>query len=112
MLAERVEYLDANGILVTESLRDYSRQTMRQHYASLDQFLHSWQAAERKEASIVKRATEELLLDLLLEERGAPVAGGVDHATYGSRAGRRTRPRPCRRSTWRAGEEAMGISSP
>lgn len=37
---------------------------------------------------------------------------GVDHAEYGSRAGRRARPRPCRRSAWRAGEKAMGISSP
>jgi type I restriction enzyme R subunit len=42
VLAERVEYLDENGNLVTESLRDYSRKTIRQHYASLDQFLHSW----------------------------------------------------------------------
>jgi hypothetical protein len=43
---------------------------------------------------------------------GAPVAGGVDHAEYGSRAGRRARPRPCRLSAWRAREKAMGISSP
>ena len=38
MLTERVEYLDDNGKLVTESLRDYSRKTIRQHYASLDEF--------------------------------------------------------------------------
>ena len=70
VLAERVEYLDANGVLVTESLRDYSRKTIRQHYASLDQFLHSWQAAERKEAIIAELAAEGLLLDPLLEEIG------------------------------------------
>ena len=56
VLAERVEYLDENGTLVTESLRDYSRKTIRRHYASLDQFLHSWQAAERKEAIIAELA--------------------------------------------------------
>ena len=68
MLAERVEYLDENGNLVTESLRDYSRMTIRRHYASLDQFLHRWQATERKEAIIAELATEGLFLNLLLEE--------------------------------------------
>jgi type I restriction enzyme R subunit len=70
VLAERVEYLDENGNLVTESLRDYSRKTIRRRYASLDQFLHSWQAAERKEAIIAELAAEGPLLNLLLEEFG------------------------------------------
>ena len=62
VLAERVEYLDENGNLLTESLRDYSRMTIRRHYASLDQFLHRWQATERKEAIIAKLAIEGLFL--------------------------------------------------
>jgi hypothetical protein len=65
-----VEYLDDNGKLVTESLRDYSRKTIRRHYASLDDFLRRWQAAERKEAIIEELAEEGLLLDPLLEEVG------------------------------------------
>jgi type I restriction enzyme R subunit len=68
VLAERVQYLDENGTLVTESLRDYSRKTIRRHYPSLDQFLRSWQAAEHKEAIIAELAAEGLFLDLLLEE--------------------------------------------
>jgi type I site-specific restriction endonuclease len=39
VLTERVEYLDENGKLITESLRDYSRKAILAHYASLDQFL-------------------------------------------------------------------------
>jgi type I restriction enzyme R subunit len=70
VLAERVEYLDDNGKLVTESLRDYSRKAIRQHYASLDDFLRRWQAAERKEAIIEELAEEGLLLDPPLEEVG------------------------------------------
>ena len=70
VLTERVEYLDDNGKLVTESLRDYSRKTIRQHYASLDEFLRRWKAAERKEAIIEELAEEGLLLDPLLEEVG------------------------------------------
>jgi type I restriction enzyme R subunit len=70
VLTERVEYLDDSGKLVTESLRDYSRKTIRQHYASLDEFLRRWNAAERKEAVIEELAEEGLLLDPLLEEVG------------------------------------------
>jgi type I restriction enzyme R subunit len=70
VLAERVEYLDEHGNLVTESLRDYSRKTIRRHYTSLDQFLQRWQAAERKEAIIAELAAEGLLLDPLLEDVG------------------------------------------
>ncbi len=69
-LAERVEYLDENGKLVTESLRDYSRRAIRSHFASLDQFLRRWSSAERKEAIIEELAEEGLLLDPLLEEVG------------------------------------------
>jgi type I restriction enzyme R subunit len=70
VLAERVEYLDDNGKLVTESLREYSRKTIRRHYASLDDFLRRWQAAARKEVIIEELAEEGLLLDPLLEEVG------------------------------------------
>jgi type I restriction enzyme R subunit len=70
VLTERVEYLDDNGKLITESLRDYSRKTIRQQYTSLDQFLRRWKTAERKEAIMEELAEEGLLLDPLLEEVG------------------------------------------
>ncbi|MDO9423647.1 MAG: DEAD/DEAH box helicase family protein [Methylobacter sp.] len=70
VLTERVEYLDENGKLVTESLRDYSRKAIRQHFASLDQFLRRWKSTERKEAIIEELAEEGLLLEPLLEEVG------------------------------------------
>jgi type I restriction enzyme R subunit len=70
VLTERVEYLDENGKLVTESLRDYSRKAIRQHFTSLDAFLKRWKAEERKEAIIEELAEEGLLLDPLLEEVG------------------------------------------
>jgi type I restriction enzyme R subunit len=70
VLTERVEYLDDAGRLVTESLRDFSRKAIRAQYASLDQFLKRWKAAERKEAVIAELACEGLLLEPLLEEVG------------------------------------------
>jgi type I restriction enzyme R subunit len=70
VLKERVEYLDENGKLITESLRDFSRKAIRAHFASLDQFLKRWKSTERKEAIIEELAEEGLLLEPLLEEVG------------------------------------------
>lgn len=70
IVAQRIEYLDENGKLVTESLRDYSKKTLRSHYTSLDDFLRRWNKAERKQAIIDELAAEGLLLDPLAEEVG------------------------------------------
>ena len=70
VLTERVEYLDENGKLVTESLRDYSRKAIRQHFSSLDQFLRRWKSTERKEAIIEELSEEGLFLEPLMEEVG------------------------------------------
>lgn len=55
--SERVQYMGPDGKLITESLKDYTRQTVRKNYASLDQFLLRWSKAERK-ASILQGLKE------------------------------------------------------
>lgn len=70
IIAERVEHLDEAGRLVTETLRDYSKNTLRKRYASLDAFLKRWKAAERKQAVIDELESEGLFLEPLAEEVG------------------------------------------
>jgi len=70
VILQRIEYLDDAGKLVTESLRDYSRKTIRKHFTSLDEFLRRWRSAERKESVIAELAEEGLLLQPLQEEVG------------------------------------------
>ena len=41
IIAERVEYLDENGKLVTESLRDFTKKALKKRFASLDDFLNA-----------------------------------------------------------------------
>ena len=55
---ERVQYLDADGKLITESLKDYTRKTVRKAYASLDDFLTAWNDADRKQAIIEELAEQ------------------------------------------------------
>ena len=68
--AERIEYLDQDGKLVTETLRDYSKKTLRKHYAGLDAFLKRWNDTERKQAIIEELEREGLFLEPLADEVG------------------------------------------
>ena len=70
IIAERVEYLDENGRLVTESLRDFTKRHLVQRFASLGDFLKRWKGAERKQAVIDELEAEGLPLEPLLEEIG------------------------------------------
>jgi type I restriction enzyme, R subunit len=70
VVAERVEYLDEQGKLVTESLRDFTKAALKRRFASLDDFLKRWKSAERKQAIIEELSAEGLSLDPLAEEVG------------------------------------------
>lgn len=70
IVAERVEYLDENGKLVTESLRDFTKKALRKHFASLDEFLKRWNDADRKQVVVDELAAEGLSLDVIAEELG------------------------------------------
>ena len=67
---ERVQYLDESGNLITESLKDYSRKTVRKTYASLDAFLNVWNDAEKKQAILEELAAKGVFLDELAEQVG------------------------------------------
>ena len=67
---ERVQYLDADGNLITESLRDYTRKTVKKNYRSLDLFLAAWNDAERKQAVVDELLSQGVFLEELAEEVG------------------------------------------
>ncbi|MGB4335825.1 MAG: DEAD/DEAH box helicase family protein [Chromatiaceae bacterium] len=70
VITERILYLDADGRLITESLRDYSRQTLRKTYASLDAFLNAWNDADRKLTILEELVAKGVFLDELAEQVG------------------------------------------
>lgn len=70
VVAERVQYYGPDGKLITESLRDYTRRRVTARYATLDDFLQRWTAAERKEAILRELEEQGVLLDALAEEVG------------------------------------------
>ncbi|HAN1233621.1 TPA: DEAD/DEAH box helicase family protein [Escherichia coli] len=70
VIAQSVQYYDADGKLVTESFKDYTRKTLLKEYASLDDFTRKWQDADRKEAIIHELEQQGIIWEVLAEEVG------------------------------------------
>ncbi|WP_371018945.1 EcoAI/FtnUII family type I restriction enzme subunit R [Pseudalkalibacillus sp. JSM 102089] len=70
VLSERVQYVDKDGKLITESLTDYTKKNILQQYARLDDFLRTWTEAEKKQAIIDELQDSGVLLDAIREELG------------------------------------------
>jgi type I restriction enzyme R subunit len=70
IINERVQYLDANGKIITESLKDYTRKNVLKQFQSLDDFLNKWNSAEKKETIIKELEEQGIFFDALKEEIG------------------------------------------
>lgn len=70
VLSERVQYMDKDGKLITESLIDYTKKNILQQYSRLDDFLRTWTAAEKKQAILDELQDEGVLLDAIKQELG------------------------------------------
>ncbi len=70
VVAERVQYMDAKGKLITESLKDHTRRAVLGEYKTLETFLAAWRSAEKKKAIIAELAEHGVLLEALAEEVG------------------------------------------
>jgi len=68
ILNERVQYLDASGKLITESLKDYTKKGILKKFRSLDDFLSKWNSAEKKKSIIEELESNGIILENLMEE--------------------------------------------
>lgn len=70
---KRTQYLDSNGKLITESLKDYTKKKILEQYKSLDAFLNEWSDAKRKYYIIEELDKQGLYLKELQAEVGQEV---------------------------------------
>ncbi|QYJ88846.1 EcoAI/FtnUII family type I restriction enzme subunit R [Shewanella halotolerans] len=84
-VAERVQYYDSDGKLVTESFKDYTRKTMAKQFASLDEFVKRWNESDRKQAIIDELANEGIIWQALEDEVGKELDpfDMICHVVYG-----------------------------
>lgn len=70
VVAERVQYYDEKGKLITESLKDYTKKTISKEFSTLDDFLRKWTKTDKKQAIIEELANEGVFFDALEAEIG------------------------------------------
>ncbi|MCK9460080.1 MAG: DEAD/DEAH box helicase family protein [Proteobacteria bacterium] len=86
VVAERVQYYGADGKLITESLKDYTKKRVKTRYASLDSFLKTWTGADRKRAIIEELEQQGVFFEALADEVGREVEPFdlVCHVAFGA----------------------------
>jgi len=67
---ERVQYLGADGKIITESIRDYTKKSVNEKFTSLDDFLNRWNTSEQKKAIIEELEDQGIFFEPLKEEVG------------------------------------------
>jgi len=85
VLNERIQYLDGEGKLITGSLKDYTRQKVREYYQSLDDFLTQWNNAAKKQAIIQELIEQGIVLEDLKEaiNKEMDVFDMICHVAFG-----------------------------
>ncbi|TVQ51953.1 MAG: DEAD/DEAH box helicase, partial [Spirulina sp. DLM2.Bin59] len=65
ILNERIQYMDSDGKLITHNLKDYTRQKVREQYASLHDFLTKWRGVDKKQAIIDELTQQGIVVENL-----------------------------------------------
>jgi type I restriction enzyme R subunit len=85
VINERVQYIGEDGKLITESLKDYTKQNILKEYRSLDEFLTAWTKTHKKDAILTELEQHGVLLEALSEEVGKDLDPFdlICHVAYG-----------------------------
>lgn len=71
IINERVQYMGGDGKIITESLRDYTRKSVRTAFASLESFLRSWKQADKKRVIVEELERQGVIFAALNQEIGS-----------------------------------------
>lgn len=67
VLVSRELYFDQNGKPITTSLKDHTRDLIKERYSSLDDFIKKWNSTAKKEAIIQELKEQGVLVEALTE---------------------------------------------
>ncbi|MCY4170927.1 MAG: DEAD/DEAH box helicase family protein [Bacteroidetes bacterium] len=68
IIGEQIRYLNRDGNLTSESLRDHTRKSIRKQFPTLDDFLKCWKLATRKQSVIEEMESNGLPMTKLAKE--------------------------------------------
>jgi len=67
VLISRELYFDQHGKPITISLKDHTKEIIKEQFASLDDFLNKWKGSDRKEAIIAELVEQGVMVEALYE---------------------------------------------
>ena len=67
VLISREMYFDQRGKPITTSLKDHTKEIIKENFASLDDFLNKWNASDRKTAIIAELQEQGVMVEVLYE---------------------------------------------
>ncbi len=67
VLISRELYFDQHGRPITTSLKDHTKEIIKENYTSLDDFLNKWNSTDRKEAIIAELQESGVMVEALYE---------------------------------------------
>ncbi len=67
VLVSREMYFDQHGKPITTSLKDHTKEIIKEKFASLDDFLNKWNSTDRKEAIIAELQEQGVMVEALYE---------------------------------------------
>lgn len=67
VLVSREMYFDQYGKPITTSLKDHTKEIIKENFASLDDFLNKWNTADRKEAIIAELQNQGVMVEALYD---------------------------------------------
>lgn len=67
VLISREMYFDQHGKPITTSLKDHTKEIIKEKFVSLDDFLNKWNLTERKEAIIAEMQEQGVMVEALYE---------------------------------------------
>jgi type I restriction enzyme R subunit len=70
LIYRQTQFLDQEGKLITESLKDYTKKQILQEYSSLDDFINNWDQHKKKYYILEALSERGVLLNELLEDMG------------------------------------------
>ncbi len=84
VLVSREMYFDHTGKPITSSLKDYTKEIITGQFASLDDFLNTWNNAERKEAIIAELQQQGVMVEALYQavDRQVDLFDLICHVAY------------------------------
>ncbi|MDD2249413.1 MAG: DEAD/DEAH box helicase family protein [Methanocorpusculum sp.] len=78
IVSEQVQYYGADGRLTTESFTDFTRKTVQSKFATLDAFLKTWTAHDKRVVISEELELEGVFLEKLREKAGHPEMDDFD----------------------------------